>query len=108
MGSEAEQPPQHGAADRVRHPRKAAATIHGVLAPSDASPRFWHGLGEAWTALTYVIGGILVWGGLGLLGDHLLGTRPILTVVGALVGNAGGIYAVYIRYPIGKEPGRAP
>jgi len=96
------------ATERVRHPGKGADSIHGALAPSSGSPRqFWHGLGEAWTALTYVFGGIVVWGGLGFLGDHAFGTEPILTVLGALVGNAGGIYAVYIRYPIGKGPNRA-
>lgn len=95
------------ASERFRHPENPQTKLHSALAPSEASRHFWHGLGEAWTALTYVIGGILVWGGLGFVGDRVFGTDPILTVVGSLIGNAGGIYLVYVRFPIGGDR-RAP
>lgn len=93
--------------DRVRHPSKDAGTIRGALVPSHSSRSFWHGLGDAWTALSYLIGGIVVWGGIGFGLDRLLPTAPILTVVGVLIGNAAGIYLVYLRWPIEEGPRRA-
>ena len=40
---------------------------------------------------------ILTWAGLGWLADRWLGTGPWLLVVGALVGNAAGIYLIWLR-----------
>lgn len=57
----------------------------------------WSGVGEAWAALSTLIAGIGVWGGVGFGLDHLLGTRPILFVVGALVGNFAAIYLIYVK-----------
>ncbi len=55
------------------------------------------GIGEAWNYLSTIIAGIAVWAGAGYGLDHLLGTKPVLFVIGALVGNFAGIYLVYVR-----------
>ena len=55
------------------------------------------GLGDAWTILGYLLSGLLVWGGVGLLLDKWLGTGFFL-LVGLLVGMATSIYIVYVRY----------
>ncbi len=51
----------------------------------------------AWSSLSYLLGGIAVWGGAGWLVDHWLGTYPALSVAGMLLGIAGAIYLVYWR-----------
>jgi F0F1-type ATP synthase assembly protein I len=45
-----------------------------------------------------LISGIVLWGAVGLGLDHLFGTGPVLFVVGAILGNFGGIYLMYVRY----------
>ncbi|HVE91119.1 MAG TPA: AtpZ/AtpI family protein [Actinomycetota bacterium] len=66
----------------------------------------WRGLGDAWTAVSYILSGIAVWGGAGWLLDRWLSTGPVLLVIGILVGNFAGVYLVYIRtFP--KEASRA-
>ncbi len=57
----------------------------------DANP------GDAWTVIAYLLSGLLLWGGAGLLLDRWLGTS-FLVLVGMLVGGVGAIYLVYIRY----------
>lgn len=59
--------------------------------------QMWSGLGEAWAALSTLISGVLVWGGIGWLIDRFAGTRPIFFVIGAVVGHFGGIYLVYLK-----------
>lgn len=53
--------------------------------------------GDAWSVLAYLITGLLVWGGAGMLLDRWLGTE-LFIVVGLLLGSASSIYLVYIRY----------
>lgn len=51
-----------------------------------------------WTALSYLIGGMLVWGGIGWLVDHyLLGTKGIAMGIGAVIGGAAGVYLIARR-----------
>jgi ATP synthase protein I len=57
----------------------------------DANP------GDAWTVIAYLLSGLLLWGGIGVLLDRWLGT-PFFTLVGMLVGGVGAVYLVYIRY----------
>ena len=57
--------------------------------------------GEAWTILSYLLSGLLVWTGIGALLDHLLGTHFLLPV-GMFVGAFSAVYLVWIKY------GRAP
>lgn len=40
---------------------------------------------------------ILLWTGIGWLADRWLGTGPWLLVVGGLIGNAAGIYLIWLR-----------
>ncbi len=60
------------------------------------------GLTDAWSAVSYLISGVVLWGGVGMWLDATLGTRPVLTIVGALLGNAAGIYLVYRRTQWGE------
>jgi ATP synthase protein I len=61
----------------------------------------WSGMGIGWTIASTLLGGILVWGGLGYLVDRLIGTESVFTAIGFVLGAIGGIYVVYLRY--GKE-----
>lgn len=40
---------------------------------------------------------ILTWGGIGWLADRWLQTGPWLLVLGALLGNAAGLYLIWMR-----------
>ena len=65
----------------------------------------WAGMGIGWAVVATIVGGIAVWGGLGYLADRLFGITPhILTAVGIVLGAAGAIYLVYLRF--GKQEGR--
>jgi F0F1-type ATP synthase assembly protein I len=55
------------------------------------------GAGQGWTALAYLISGMVVWGFVGWLVDRWLGTGGIATGVGVVVGAAGGIFLVVRR-----------
>lgn len=58
----------------------------------------WNGFGEAWAALSTLLAGIGVVGGIGFGLDHLLGTKPVLVAVGVIAGNFAGIYLIYVKY----------
>ena len=63
----------------------------------------WAGMGIGWAVTATLVGGILVWGSLGYLADRLLGIEPrILTAVGIVLGAAGAIYLVYLRFGKGE------
>jgi F0F1-type ATP synthase assembly protein I len=63
----------------------------------------------AWTILSYLISGPLLYGGLGWLVDKWLGTT-FFVVVGLLGGMALSIYVIYRRYvsPLAPSPLSAP
>jgi F0F1-type ATP synthase assembly protein I len=44
-----------------------------------------------------LLAAILTWTGLGWLADRALGTGPWLLVAGGLIGNAAGLYLIYLR-----------
>ena len=44
--------------------------------------QMWQGMGEAWNALSTLIAGIAVWGGIGYGIDYFVGTKPVLFVDG--------------------------
>ena len=50
-----------------------------------------------WVALSYLIGGMVVWGGIGWLVDHWLGTKGIALGIGTILGGAAGIYLIVRR-----------
>jgi len=52
----------------------------------------------AHSAIGSLLGGVLVWGGVGLLLDHWLGTGRVLTAVGVVVGSLTGFAIVYLRF----------
>lgn len=54
-------------------------------------------MGMGMTALTYLLAGMLVWGGIGWLVDHWVGTRGIFAGIGAVVGVGSGIYLIVRR-----------
>ena len=61
------------------------------------------GMGIGWAVTATLVGGILVWGSLGYLADRLLGINPrVLTAVGIVLGAAGAIYLVYLRFGKGE------
>jgi len=51
--------------------------------------------------LSYLIAGVLFYGGLGWLGDHYLSTHFLLPI-GIVLGAAGGCYVIIKRY--GQHP----
>jgi F0F1-type ATP synthase assembly protein I len=53
--------------------------------------------GQGWTAVSYLIGGIAVWGFLGWLVDRWWHTGGIATAIGAVLGAAGGVYLIVRR-----------
>ena len=52
---------------------------------------------DAWTALSYLLSGFFLFGGIGWGLDALLGTG-VLTPIGLLFGGAASLYLIYIRY----------
>ncbi|MGH2676564.1 MAG: AtpZ/AtpI family protein [Actinomycetota bacterium] len=61
----------------------------------------WSGFSTGWAATGTLLAGILTWGGVGWLVDRLVGTDRLFLAIGLVVGAAGGIYLVYLRY--GRE-----
>ncbi|MEU4422640.1 hypothetical protein AB0F81_18575 [Actinoplanes sp. NPDC024001] len=53
--------------------------------------------GVGMTAISYLIAGMLVWGGIGWLVDHFVGTKGIFAGIGAVLGMAGGVYLIVRR-----------
>ena len=61
----------------------------------------WSGLGTGWAIVSTLIAGMLTLGLVGWLIDMLVGTSHVFLGMGIVLGGAGGVYAVYLRY--GKE-----
>jgi|KBSMisStaDraftv2_1062788.scaffolds.fasta_scaffold574899_2 ATP synthase protein I len=55
------------------------------------------GANQGWAAVSYLIGGIAVWGFIGWLVDRWLHTGGIATAIGAVLGAAGGVYLIVRR-----------
>jgi F0F1-type ATP synthase assembly protein I len=53
--------------------------------------------GDAWNALSFLLTGILLFGGIGWGLDALFGTRWC-TPVGLLAGGTAAMYLIYVRY----------
>ncbi|WP_019629361.1 AtpZ/AtpI family protein [Actinomadura atramentaria] len=62
--------------------------------PSDDHQSFAN---AAWSIPSYVLSGMAVYGGIGWLLDHWLGTSALFPI-GILVGLALALYLVYHRY----------
>lgn len=52
----------------------------------------------AHSAIGSLVGGVLVWGGVGILLDHWLGTGRTLTALGVVTGFLTGFFIVYVRF----------
>jgi ATP synthase protein I len=52
---------------------------------------------QGWTAVSYLIAGMLVWGFVGWLVDRWLDTGGITTAIGVVLGAACGVYLVVRR-----------
>lgn len=52
---------------------------------------------DAYAVLSYLIGGVVLYGGIGWLLDYWLGTRAFVAV-GIVAGAALGIVSVWLRY----------
>jgi ATP synthase protein I len=61
----------------------------------------WAGMSTGWAITSTLVAGMVVWGGLGLFVDRLVGTSRVFLAIGVILGAAGGTYIVYLRY--GKE-----
>jgi ATP synthase protein I len=77
--------------------------VSSVMA-GDPSPKRPHdddesaaGAHQGWTAISYLISGILVWGFIGWLLDHWLHLGGVPIGVGAVLGAALGVYMVARR-----------
>ncbi len=57
----------------------------------------WHGLDQSSVMGVELLAATLTWAGIGFLIDRWLGTDPWFLAIGALVGNAAGIYLVWLR-----------
>ncbi|GAA2705660.1 AtpZ/AtpI family protein [Actinoplanes palleronii] len=53
--------------------------------------------GAGMTAVTYLIAGMLVWGGIGWLIDRYVGTQGIFAGIGAVLGIGLGVYLIVRR-----------
>ena len=53
--------------------------------------------GQGYVAISYLIGGMVVWGGIGWLIDLWLDTT-FVKAIGVLVGLATSIYLVVVKY----------
>lgn len=62
------------------------------------------GMNEGLRVLSYLISGVALYGGLGWLGDHLLGTAFLLPV-GILLGAGLGIFVIIRRFGQVEEAG---
>ncbi len=83
MAEEHEQPgshprrPDHGRADP---PPSASATAN-----------------LAWSIISYLLSGMLVWGGLGWLADRWLGKESVFLPIGLLFGITAAMYLVVVK-----------
>ncbi|WP_246186884.1 AtpZ/AtpI family protein [Microlunatus speluncae] len=100
----AQNPPESGS-DRARD---AVSRRREALRPTPADMR---GMDQAMRVLSYLISGVVVWGGLGWLGDYLLKTNFLLPI-GIILGAALGVYVIIRKYgridPPASEDSRDP
>lgn len=51
----------------------------------------------AWSIISYLLSGLLVWGGVGWLVDRWLGKEAVFLPIGLLLGIAAAMYLVVVR-----------
>ena len=67
------------------------------LRRSFQSKALWTGVDHGSIMGTELMAAILMWTGIGWLADRWLGTGPWLLVLGGLLGNAAGLYLIWVR-----------
>lgn len=65
--------------------------------PQGSDPARTGNLEDGMVVLSYILAGLIFYGGLGWLGDHFLHTRWLLPL-GLIVGLGLGIYLIVKRY----------
>ena len=78
----------------------------GVSGSGAERPGLGQGEDVAWSALSSLLAGLLLWLGIGWLLDKVFGTGRIFTSIGVFVGFGLGMYIVYVRY--GRGPKTPP
>jgi ATP synthase protein I len=78
----------------------------GMHQSSDDRPGLGQGEDVAWSALSSLLAGLLLWLGIGWLLDWYFGTGRIFTSIGVFVGFGLGMYIVYVRF--GRDPKSPP
>jgi F0F1-type ATP synthase assembly protein I len=73
------------------------------MTPRPTRDDAWAGMGTGWAITTTMVGGIAAWGGLGYLVDRLVGIEHVFLPIGFILGAAGSIYLIWLRY--GREQG---
>lgn len=85
----------------TRTPDQPADSVQRVMAgnqPSPPSDPVGAGSGQGWTAVSYLISGMLVWGLVGWSVDQWLGSGGVATAVGVVGGTGAGIYLIARRF----------
>jgi ATP synthase protein I len=72
------------------------------MAPDPERRDAWEGYGTAWSIIGTILAGMAVWGGIGFGLDRLAGFHAVFLSVRLLIGAAGGVYLVVVRYV--REP----
>ena len=88
-----------------------ATVCHAMNGHGDATrdaPRSEHrvkldGMNEGMRVLSYLIAGVLMYGFLGWVGDHFLGTKFLLPI-GIVAGAALGCYVIIRRFGRVEDP----
>lgn len=76
------------------------------MSESDAEQTGYGGEDIAWSALSSLLAGLLLWLGIGWVLDSVLHTGRVFTSIGVFVGFGLGMYIVYVRY--GRGPKTPP
>ena len=78
---------------------READIVRRVMAGNQPpKPPIRSGAGDGWTALGYLMSGILFWGGVGWLLDRWLQWSGIPIAIGTILGAALGTYLVLKRF----------
>jgi F0F1-type ATP synthase assembly protein I len=73
-------------------------TTDAVARATSSSRRdLWTGVDHASVMGVELMAAILTWTGVGWLVDRWLGTAPWFLVAGGLIGNAAGLYLIWLR-----------
>jgi ATP synthase protein I len=63
----------------------------------------WAGVSTGWAISSYLLSGVVVWGGIGYLVDRLVGTPHVFLAIGMVAGAVLGTYLIWLRYGRGDE-----